>query len=149
MSLKTKIEGEIKQAMLAKNKERLTALRSIKSLILLAETEKGAKLELTEDAEIALLTKAAKQRKDSLAIYETQNRADLAAVEKLELEVIEEFLPKQLSEEEITNIVKEIIATTGATSIKEMGKVMGAASKQLAGKADNKLVADIIKSLLS
>ena len=149
MSLKTKIEGEIKQAMLAKNKERLTALRSIKSMILLAETEKGAKLELTEDAEIALLTKAAKQRKDSLAIYETQNRADLAAVEKLELEVIEEFLPKQLSEAEITAIIKEIIGSTGATSVKEMGKVMGAASKALAGKADNKLVADIIKSLLS
>lgn len=149
MSLKTKIEGEIKSAMLAKNKERLTALRSIKSLILLAETEKGAKQELTEEAEMAILTKAAKQRRDSLEIYETQNREDLAAVEKQELAVIEEFLPKQLSEEEITAIVKEVIATSGAKDIKDMGKVMGMASKQLAGKADNKIIANIIKSQLS
>lgn len=149
MSLKSTIESEIKQAMLAKNKERLTALRSIKSLILLAETEKGAKQELNEAGEMAILTKAAKQRKDSLAIYEAQNRPDLAAVEQQELEVIEEFLPKQLSESEVQDIIKTAIAKLGATSIKEMGKVMGAVSKDLAGKADNKLIADIIKSQLS
>ena len=149
MSLKSTIETEIKQAMLAKNKERLTALRSIKSLILLAETEKGAKQELNEAGEIAILTKAAKQRKDSLAIYETQNRADLAAVEQQELVVIEEFLPKQLSESEVTEIIKAAVTKLGATTIKDMGKVMGAVSKDLAGKADNKLIADIIKSQLS
>jgi hypothetical protein len=146
MSLKSTIENEIKQAMLAKNKERLTALRSIKSLILLAETEKGAKQELNEAGEIAILTKAAKQRKDSLAIYETQNRADLAAVEQQELVVIEEFLPKQLTESEVTAIIKAAVAKLGATTIKDMGKVMGAVSKDLAGKADNKLIADIIKA---
>jgi uncharacterized protein YqeY len=149
MSLKSKIETEIKQAMLAKNKERLTALRSIKSLILLAETEKGAKQEINEAGEIAILTKAAKQRKDSLAIYETQNRADLAAVEQQELVVIEEFLPKQLSESEVRDIIKAAVTKLGATTIKDMGKVMGAVSKDLAGKADNKLIADIIKSQLS
>jgi uncharacterized protein YqeY len=149
MSLKSKIETEIKQAMLAKNKERLTALRSIKSLILLAETEKGAKQEINEAGEIAILTKAAKQRKDSLAIYETQNRADLAAVEQQELVVIEEFLPKQLSESEVRDIIKVAVTKLGATTIKDMGKVMGAVSKDLAGKADNKLIADIIKSQLS
>jgi hypothetical protein len=149
MSLKSTIENEIKHAMLAKNKERLTALRSIKSLILLAETEKGAKQELNEAGEIAILTKAAKQRKDSLAIYEAQNRADLASVEQKELEVIEEFLPKQLTEGEVTDIIKAAVAKLGATTIKDMGKVMGAVSKDLAGKADNKLIADIIKAQLS
>lgn len=149
MSLKKKIESEIKQAMLNKAKIRLTALRSIKSLILLAETEKGGAAELTEDAELKLLTKAAKQRKDSLDIYEKQGREDLAATEKAELEVIEEFLPKQLSEAEVEAAVKAIIAQVGASGPQEMGKVMGMASKQLSGKADGKTISEFAKKLLN
>ncbi len=149
MSLKTKIEGEIKQAMLAKNKSRLTALRSIKAMILLAETEKGSAQELTEDMEMKLLTKAAKQRKDSYDIYVGQNREDLASVEKIELEVIEEFLPKQLSEAEIEAEVKSIIAEVGAAGPQDLGKVMGAATKKLAGKADGKMISAFAKQLLS
>jgi uncharacterized protein YqeY len=149
MSLKSTIEQEIKKAMLAKDKGRLTALRSIKSLILLAETEKGGGDTLTEDIELKLLTKAAKQRKDSLEVYRQQNREDLAAVEAAELEVIEEFLPKQLTEEEVKLEVQKIIDLVGATSMQEMGKVMGAATKALAGKADGKSISQAVKSLLS
>ena len=115
MSLKTKIEAEIKQAMLNKQKERLTPLRAIKSLILLAETEKGGGDGLSEDTELKLLTKAAKQRKDSLEIFKEQGRDDLAAKEQSELEVIEEFLPKQLSETELEVELKAIIAEVGAS----------------------------------
>lgn len=149
MSLKLKIEDGIKKAMLSKDTERLKALRSIKSLILLAETEKGAKEELTEEAELKLLTKAAKQRKDSAEIYGKENRKDLEDVELKELNVIEEFLPKQLSEDELGAKLKEIIEKVGAKSAAEIGKVMGVASKELAGKADGKRISELAKTLLS
>jgi len=149
MSLKTQIDGDIKQAMLSKNSERLRALRAIKSLILLAESEKGAKAELDQAAEMAILTKAAKQRKDSLAIFEEQNRPDLAEKEQAELDVINEFLPKQLSEEEVKSEVAKIITQVGASSPQDMGKVMGAATKALAGKADGKMISTLVKELLS
>ncbi len=149
MSLKTKIEAEIKQAMLNKQKERLTPLRAIKALILLAETEKGGGDGLSEDAELKLLTKAAKQRKDSLEIFTEQGREDLAAKEQSELEVIEEFLPKQLTEEEIEAELKAIIAEVGASGPQDMGKVMGAATKKLAGKADGKAISAKVKVLLN
>lgn len=149
MSLKETIEGEIKQAMLKKDKERLTPLRAIKSLILLAETEKGGHQALTEEIELKLLTKAAKQRKDSLAIYEEQGRPDLAEKESSELKVIEEFLPKQMTEEELEVALKELIAQVGASGPQDMGKVMGAATKKFAGKADGKAISILTKKLLS
>lgn len=149
MSLKSKIEQDIKQAMLAREKDRLTALRAIKSAILLAETEKGRGEGLSEEAEIRLLTKAAKQRKDSIEIYEKEGREDLAATEKAEVAVIEEYLPKQLSEEELKTELKEIIREVGASEPRDMGKVMGAATKKLAGKADGKKISQVVKSLLA
>ncbi|WP_421874918.1 GatB/YqeY domain-containing protein [Marinoscillum sp.] len=149
MSLKSKIEAEIKQAMLNKQKERLTPLRAIKSLILLAETEKGGGDGLSEDAELKLLTKAAKQRKDSLEIFKEQGRDDLAAKEQSELDVIEEFLPKQLSEAELEAELKSIISQVGASGPQDMGKVMGAATKNLAGRADGKAISIKVKELLN
>ncbi|MBA4300109.1 hypothetical protein SAMN03080617_04248 [Algoriphagus alkaliphilus] len=149
MALKQKVEGEIKSAMIAKDKVRLTALRAIKSMILLEETKGGFSGELSEDEEMKLLTKAAKQRKDSADIYQQQNRPDLLEVELAELAVIQEFLPKALTDEELTMAIQEIINITGAVSAKEMGKVIGAANKQLAGKADGKAIADKVKSLLN
>ena len=149
MSLKSTIETEIKQAMLSKDKDRLRALRAIKSQILLAETEKGGGGELSEEAEIKLLTKAAKQRRDSITVYEEQGREDLSATEKSELEVIESFLPKQLSEEEVTEEVKKVIEEVGATGPQDMGKVMGNATKKLAGQADGKIISSIAKKLLT
>lgn len=147
MSLKQSVESEIKKAMLAKDKDRLRALRSIKSLIMLEET-KGTERGMTEDEELKLLTKAAKQRRDSLEIYEQQGREDLAATEKSELDIINEFLPKQLSEEQLEAELKAIIAEVGAEGPKDMGKVMGAATKKLAGKADGKLISQKVKQLL-
>lgn len=149
MALKQKVEGEIKSAMIAKDKVRLTALRAIKSMILLEETKGGFSGALSEDEEIKLLTKAAKQRKDSADIYQQQNRPDLLEVELAELAVIQEFLPKALTDEELTLAIQELINVTGAVSAKEMGKVIGAANKQLAGKADGKAIADKVKSLLN
>lgn len=149
MSLKTEIDAGIKQAMLSKDQERLRALRAIKSLILLAETEKGAKMELDQAAEMALLTKAAKQRRDSMAIFEEQGRNDLATKEKSELDVIGEFLPKQLSDDELKTELSKIIAQTGALGPQDMGKVMGAATKALAGKADGKAISATVRDLLS
>ena len=149
MSLKSTIESEIKQAMLNKDKDRLRALRAIKSQILLAETEKGGGGELSEDTEMKLLSKAAKQRKDSIEVFEKQGRDDLAATEKSELEVIESFLPKQLSEEEIEAEAKAVIEEVGASGPQDMGKVMGASTKKLAGKADGKIISAIAKKLLS
>ena len=134
--------------MLARDQDRLRTLRAIKSLILLAETEKGAKEEISEDVEMKLLQKAAKQRKDSLDIYVQQGREDLAAVERIELEIIEEFLPKQMSEAEIEEAVKGVIAEVGAAGPQDMGKVMGAATKKLAGKADGKVISMMAKKLL-
>jgi uncharacterized protein len=149
MSLKASVESEIKNAMLAKDKDRLRALRAIKSLILLEETKGGSSGAITEEDELKLLTKAAKQRKDSADIYKQQNREDLWAVEMGELEIINEFLPKQLSEEELEAELKKIIAEVGAEGPKDMGKVMGAATKALAGKADGKLISQKVKMLLS
>ena len=149
MSLKTRIDSDIKQAMLNKNQDRLRALRAIKSLILLAESDKGGKGELDEAAEMGILTKAAKQRRDSIAIFEEQKRDDLAQKEQVELDVINEFLPRQLSEEELKAELKVIINKTGATGPQDMGKVMGVASRSLAGKADGKMISSMVKDLLS
>jgi uncharacterized protein YqeY len=149
MALKQKVEGEIKSAMIAKDKVRLTALRAIKSMILLEETKGGFSGELSSEDEMKLLTKAAKQRRDSADIYQQQNRPDLLEVELAELAVIQEFLPKALTDDELTLAIQEIINVTGAVSAKEMGKVIGAANKQLAGKADGKAIADKVKSLLN
>jgi len=148
MSLKHNVESEIKKAMLAKDKDRLRALRAIKSLIMLEET-KGGSAEVTEEDEMKILTKAAKQRKDSADIYQQQNREDLAAIELAELEIINEFLPQQLSEEELEAALKGIISELGAEGPKDMGKVMGAATKKLAGKADGKLISQKVKNLLA
>jgi len=149
MNLKSTVESEIKQAMLNKDKDRLRALRGIKSQILLAETEKGGGGDLSEEMELKLLTKAAKQRRDSIVVFEQQGRADLASTEKSELEVIESFLPQQLSQGEIEAEVKAVIEEVGAAGPQDMGKVMGASAKKMAGRADGKQIAAIAKKLLS
>lgn len=149
MSLKDRINADIKAAMIAKEKERLTALRSIKSMIMLAETEKGAAEEMSEDAEMKLLMKAAKQRKDSADVFREQGRDDLADKEEGELAVISEYLPKQLSEDELKAELEKVIAEVGASGPQDMGKVMGAATKALAGKADGKAISALVKTLLS
>ena len=149
MGLKLKIEEGIKKAMLARDQDSLRALRGIKSMILLAETEKGAKEELTEEAEIKLLSKAAKQRRDSAEIFGRENRTDLQENELKELAIIEAYLPKQLSDDELVAFLKEIIEKVGAKSVAEIGKVMGVASKELSGKADGKKISELAKTLLS
>ncbi|WP_288898410.1 GatB/YqeY domain-containing protein [uncultured Capnocytophaga sp.] len=149
MSLQAKVMEELKEAMKAKNTVALESLRAIKSAILLAKTEAGATEELTEADELKLLQKLVKQRKDSAALYSQQGREDLAQPELAQMAVIEKFLPKQLTEEEITAAVKGFIADVGATTAKDMGKVMGVASKALAGKADGKLISEIVKKLLA
>lgn len=149
MSLKTQIQEEMKTAMKAKDQASLRALRAIKSAILLAETAEGHQGELTADEEMKLLEKQAKQRRDSLEQYRANNREDLAVVEEEELEVIMRFLPKQLSEAEIEAEVKAIVAQTGASGMKDMGKVMGIASKKMAGKADGKTISGVVKKLLA
>lgn len=149
MSLKQQIDTDIKEAMKAKDKEQLTALRSIKSLILLAETEKGVKEELSSDAEMKLLVKAAKQRKESAETYASNGRQELAEVELKELAIIEKFLPKQMSQEELEQKLKEIISKVGASGPSDMGKVMGMATKELAGKADGKAISVTVKTLLN
>jgi uncharacterized protein YqeY len=148
MSLEEKINGDLKTAMLARQEATVRGLRAIKSAIILAKTEKGANGVISPEKEVQMLQKMVKQRRDSITEFEKANRQDLIDKEKEEVAVIEKYLPAMMSAEEITEIIKKIIAETGATSQKEMGKVMGAASKQLAGKADNKLVADTVKSLL-
>lgn len=149
MSLKQNVEAAMKIAMKAKEKEKLTALRSIKAMILLAETEKGQEGGLSEEAEMKLLAKAAKQRRESAQVYQENGREDLSEKEIQELAVIEEFLPKQLTDQELLASIQEIIAQVGATSPKDMGKVMGAATKKLAGKADSKKVSQIVKDILN
>ena len=149
MSLQTKVMEALKEAMKAKDTVALESLRAIKSAILLARTEAGASEELSEADELKLLQKLVKQRKDSAALYTQQGRNDLAEPELAQMAVIEKFLPAQLSEAEVEEALKGIIAQVGATSPKDMGKVMGAATKQLAGKADGKLISDIVKNLLS
>ena len=148
MSLKLTIENGIKDAMRAKDADRLRALRAIKSLILLEETSGSSADGLSADAEMKILMKAAKQRRDSLEVYVAQNRPDLAEKEQAELAIIEEFLPKQLSDEELTAKITEIIASVGASSPADMGKVMGVASKQLAGLADGKAISAKVGELL-
>ncbi len=149
MSLKEQIDGDIKQAMLNKRKDELRALRAIKSLILLAETEKGKQGQLNEDVEMGILMKAAKQRRDSLQIYEDQGRQDLAQKEKEELTIIERYLPIQMSDKDIEIELNAIITNISAQGMKDMGKVMGLASKKLAGKAEGKKIAAITKKLLA
>jgi len=149
MGLRQQIDNDIKSAMLAKNKEELTALRSVKSLILLAETEKGGTGEISEEVENKLLMKAAKQRKESAEIFQKEGRDDLAKKELFELEVISRYLPKQYSEEEVATELKKIIEQVGAKGSQDMGKVMGVATKQLAGKADGRLISDTVKKLLA
>ena len=148
MSLQTKVMEALKEAMKAKDTVALESLRAIKSAILVARTEAGASEELSEADELKLLQKLVKQRKDSAALYTQQGRNDLAEPELAQMAVIEKFLPAQLSEAEVEEALKGIIAQVGATSPKDMGKVMGAATKQLAGKADGKLISDIVKKLL-
>jgi len=148
MSLKQQIDSAIKQAMLAKDKESLEALRSIKSMILLAESEKGGTGDLTSETENKLLMKAAKQRKESAEIFQKEGRDDLARQELFQLNIITGYLPKQLSEEEIKVELEKIIAQVGAQGPKDMGKVMGTATKQLAGKADGKVISEWVKKLL-
>lgn len=149
MSLEQEIMTQLKAAMLAKDEAALRSLRAIKAAILLAKTAEGATGEMSSEAEIKLLQKMVKQRKDSLEIFQQQNRPELAQKEQEEIAVIEQFLPKQLSEEEVRTILGEIISRTGATSPADMGKVMGAATKELAGKAEGKMVASLVKELLT
>lgn len=148
MSLTTQIDQDIKSAMLAKQADRLRGLRAIKSALLLAKTEKGAAEELTQDGEIKVLQKLAKQRKESADIYKTQNRDDLYQIEIDELAVIEEYLPQQMSRFEVEGYLQELISRLSVTSVQEMGKVMGVANKELAGRADGKTVSEVVKQLL-
>jgi uncharacterized protein YqeY len=149
MSLKLQIDGDIKKAMLAKNKEELEALRSIKSMILLAETEKGGSGDIANDVENKILMKAAKQRKESAEIFTKEGRTDLAQKETFQLEIISRYLPKQLSEAEIAAEVKKIIEQVGAKGPQDLGKVMGTATKALAGQADGKVISELVKKLLA
>lgn len=149
MSLKLQIDNDIKKAMLAKNKEELDALRSIKSMILLAETDKGATGDIAVDTENKILMKAAKQRKESAEIFQKEGRADLAQRENFQLEIISRYLPKQLSEAEVEIELKKKIEQVGAKGPQDMGKVMGTATKALAGKADGKLISELVKKLLA
>lgn len=148
MSLEQKVMTDLKTAMLAKDEKSLRSLRAIKSAIIIAKTAEGAGGEIKEEDEIKLLQKLVKQRKDSLEIYEKQNREDLAEKEREEISVIEKFLPKQMDESELKTIIEKIIAQTGASSPSDMGKVMGIANKQLSGKADGKTIAGIVKEML-
>jgi uncharacterized protein len=148
MSLKQQIDNDIRQAMLAKNKEALEALRSIKSMILLAESEKGGSGDITSETESKLLMKAAKQRKESAEIFQKEGREDLASREIFQLNIIGGYLPKPLSEDEIKTELQRIILQVGAQGPKDMGKVMGTATKQLAGKADGKLISELVRKLL-
>ena len=149
MSLEQQIMTEMKEAMKAKNEGVLRALRAIKAEIIKAKTEPGAAGEIDEATEQKFLQKMMKQRRDSLEIFEKQDREDLAVKEKEEMAVIEKFLPKQMDEAELKEIVKQIIAETGASTAADMGKVMGVASKQLAGKADGKTISNIVKEMLA
>lgn len=149
MSLEQKIMADLKAAMFAKDEKALRSLRAVKAAILLAKTSEGAGGELTEEDETKLLQKLVKQRKDSLEIYQQQNRTDLAQKEQEEIEIIEKFLPKQLSADELKQELSTIISEAGASSLADMGKVMGAATKKLAGKADGKTISAIVKELLS
>ena len=149
MSLFDQISNDIKAAMLPRDKQRLEALRGIKKEFIEAKTAKGSDGELHDDVALKILSKMAKQRRESAQIYTEQNRPDLAEPELAEAAVIESYLPQPMSEAELEEAIKAIIAEVGATSVKEMGKVMGAASKKLAGKADGKAISEKVKALLS
>jgi len=148
MTLTERINNDIKDAMRAKDQARLTALRAIKAQLLLAATAQAGSGETSDEEGIKILQKLVKQRKDSAAIYTEQGRAELAAPELAEVAVIEEYMPKQLSEEELKPIIAAIIAQVGASSAADMGKVMGVASKELAGKAEGKAISSMVKALL-
>ncbi|XCF07104.1 GatB/YqeY domain-containing protein [Tamlana crocina] len=149
MSLQQEVMSALKEAMKSKDQTALTALRAIKSAILLAQTESGAKEELSEEQELKILQKQVKQRRDSAAVYLEQGREDLAAPELAEADVISQFLPEALSEEEIEKVVVATIEQTGAEGMKDMGKVMGIVSQELAGQADGKTISAIVKAKLS
>jgi uncharacterized protein YqeY len=148
MSLEAKIQKDLVAAMKAKDEKTLRGVRAIKAAILLAKTD-GSGKELNEDSEIKLLQKLIKQRKDSLSIFEQNGRTELAQTEREEIEVIEQYLPKQLSVEDIENIVKAIVAETGASSMKDMGKVMAEANKRMSGQAEGAVISGVVKKLLS
>lgn len=149
MNLYEIIDQEIKKAMLAKDKVKLETLRSAKTAFMESTTAKGASQDLTEEQSVAILQRMVKQRKDSATIYEEQNRTELAQQELQEVEVLQSYLPKQLTQEELDKAIGEIIKQTASSSLKDMGKVMGAATKSLAGKAEGRAIADTVKKLLS
>jgi uncharacterized protein YqeY len=148
MELEKIINNDLKATMLARNSRKLEALRAIKAALLLEKTKEGTTGEIPDTIELKLLQKLVKQRRESAEIYKNANRADLAENELFEASIIETYLPQQLPEDDIRKIIQKIIAETGATSMKEMGKIMGLANKELAGKADNKLISIIVKELL-
>ncbi len=149
MSLREQIDKSIKEAMLEKKKDELQALRSIKSMILLASTKEGGTGDISEDEEMAILKKAAKQRRDSIKVYEEQGREDLANEEKTELSVIEKFLPSMMSEEDVLALVDSVINDLGASGMGDMGKVMPESIKRAKGQADNQLISKIVREKLS
>ena len=149
MSLQQNIDQDIKSAMLSKDSIRLRGLRAIKAALLFAKTEKDAQELLSEEAEIKVLQKLAKQRRESAEIYQAQNRPDLYKIEEEELLVIEAYLPQQLDRDAVVLYTKQVIAQTGASSMKDMGKVMGLISKDLAGKADGKTISEVVKEILA
>jgi uncharacterized protein len=148
MGVLSSLTEEIKNAMRSKDTLKLESLRAIKSAVLLSETASGSTGELSDEEAIKLLQRLVKQRKDSAAIFREQNRPDLAEPEEAQAAVIATFLPEQLSDEEVAKVIKDLISSTGAEGMKDMGKVMGMASKQLAGKADGKRIADLVKKSL-
>ena len=148
MGLQTEVMTKLKEAMKAKDAVALESLRAIKSAILLEQTQTAGKAELKPEAEIKLLQKLVKQRRDSAAIFKEQGRDDLAQPEEAQIEVISQFLPNQLSEEEVAAVIDQVIEATGASSMKDMGKVMGMATKQLAGQADGKTISTLVKQKL-
>jgi len=147
--ISTTIDQEIKKAMLAKDQAALRGLRAIKAALLVARTEKGSAEEITEDAEMKILQRLIKQRKESSDIYKQQGREDLAVIEDEEITVISQFMPQQLSKEEVEVLIAKLIADAGTVTVKDMGRIMGLANKELAGKADGKLIAEIVKSQLA
>jgi len=149
MALLERIEADLKQAMKDKAKDKISALRSIKTALMLARTEKGANQQISEENEIKILQKLLKQRKESAEVYEQQKRNELAEQERKEASYIESYLPEQMSDEELTSVIQGIIEEVGAQSMSDMGKVMGVATRQLAGKAEGKAISEKVKSLLS
>jgi len=149
MNLFDQISDDIRLAMLARDKERLEALRNVKKVLIEAKTAKAGAEELSDDTALKAIAKLVKQGRDSAEIYKEQNRMDLYEPEMVQVKILEEYLPKQMGDAELTAVIKSIIEKTGATSIKEMGKVIGMATKELAGKADGRLISDKVKSLLA